>query len=138
LTYPPPYLHNGIKEYKMKKIATIAVKGENGGELNLVSWNGKPPKIDVSRCNEKEGGGFTFSSEEGLRLTKSLAEYLARDSSSILHNDSIKNADKKNKKNKKKKKNMLKTEDPFRHLRERLEAERKREDLKKYGEMIKE
>jgi hypothetical protein len=115
----------------MKKIATIAVKGENGGEFNLVSWNGKPLKIDVSPWNEKEGGGFTFSSEEGLKLTKSLAEYLASDSSSIFNNDSIKNADSKNEMN------MLLTENQTKQIENRLKAdtdkERKENILLKYA-----
>ncbi len=36
-------------------------------ELNLISWNGRPPKFDIrdwSPDHEKMGKGLTFSNEE--------------------------------------------------------------------------
>ena len=40
-------------------------------ELNLVSWNGRPPKYDIrewSPDHEKMGKGLTFSEEEMAAL----------------------------------------------------------------------
>lgn len=45
-------------------------------ELNLVSWNGRPPKFDIrdwSPDHEKMGKGLTFSNEE-LTDLKNLLE----------------------------------------------------------------
>ena len=44
-------------------------------ELNLVSWNGRPPKYDIrewSPDHEKMGKGLTFSEEEMAALAKLL------------------------------------------------------------------
>ena len=44
-------------------------------ELNLVSWNGRPPKYDIrewSPEHEKMGKGLTFSEEEMAALAKIL------------------------------------------------------------------
>ncbi|PTQ84881.1 hypothetical protein C8U37_1068 [Trichococcus patagoniensis] len=44
-------------------------------ELNLVSWNGRPPKYDIrewSPEHEKMGKGLTFSEEEMAALAKLL------------------------------------------------------------------
>ena len=44
-------------------------------ELNLVSWNGRPPKYDIrewSPGHEKMGKGLTFSEEEMAALAKLL------------------------------------------------------------------
>jgi hypothetical protein len=44
-------------------------------ELNLVSWNGRPPKFDLrdwSPGHEKMGKGLTLSNEEFTELKKAL------------------------------------------------------------------
>jgi hypothetical protein len=44
-------------------------------ELNLVSWNGRPPKFDLrdwSPGHEKMGKGLTLSNEEFEALKKAL------------------------------------------------------------------
>lgn len=46
-------------------------------ELNLVSWNGRPPKFDIrdwSPDGEKMGKGLTFSNEELEALQKILGD----------------------------------------------------------------
>lgn len=46
-------------------------------ELNLVSWNGRPPKFDIrdwSPDHEKMGKGLTFSNEEMKELQDFLAD----------------------------------------------------------------
>lgn len=46
-------------------------------ELNLVSWNGNPPKFDLrdwSPEHEKMGKGITLSNEEMKKLTDFLKE----------------------------------------------------------------
>ena len=44
-------------------------------ELNLVSWNGRPPKLDVrdwSPDRKKMGKGITLTLEEGVKLAELL------------------------------------------------------------------
>ena len=62
----------------------LGVVGESGKgwhtEANLVSWNGREPKIDVrawSPDHQKMGKGIGLSREEAARLVKVLGEYLA-------------------------------------------------------------
>lgn len=46
-------------------------------ELNLVSWNNRPPKFDIrewSPDHTKMGKGLTFNNEEIVQLKKALAE----------------------------------------------------------------
>jgi hypothetical protein len=51
---------------------------EKGGwkkELNLVSWNGRNPKLDIrdwSPTHEKMGKGVTFTREEAEKLAEML------------------------------------------------------------------
>jgi hypothetical protein len=60
------------------------VSEDKGGwkkELNLVSWNGRNPKIDIrdwSPGHEKMGKGITLTSEEGAKLAELLALALAK------------------------------------------------------------
>jgi hypothetical protein len=55
---------------------------EKGGwkrELNLVSWNGRSPKLDIrdwSPDHEKMGKGITFTREEGAKLLELLSAAL--------------------------------------------------------------
>ncbi|HLR88367.1 MAG TPA: YdbC family protein [Atopostipes sp.] len=46
-------------------------------ELNLISWNGRPPKFDIrdwSPDHEKMGKGLTFSNEELQALQELINE----------------------------------------------------------------
>ena len=46
-------------------------------ELNLISWNGRPPKFDIrdwSPDHEKMGKGLTFSNDELKALQEILNE----------------------------------------------------------------
>jgi len=60
-----------------------AVSEEKGGwkkELNLVSWNGRTPKLDLrdwAPGHEKMGKGVTLSREEAAKLAELLAAALA-------------------------------------------------------------
>lgn len=61
----------------------IAVLGQSAGswnkELNLVSWNGREPKLDVrvwSPDHEKCGRGTTLTYEEAQDLCKALTQHL--------------------------------------------------------------
>ena len=50
-------------------------------ELNLVSWNGRAPKLDVrdwSPDHEKMGKGVTLTEEEAAELAKLLVSALAK------------------------------------------------------------
>jgi hypothetical protein len=55
---------------------------EKGGwkkELNLVSWNGRNPKLDIrdwSPDHEKMGKGITFTREEAAKLLELLTAAL--------------------------------------------------------------
>ncbi len=62
----------------------LAVLGESKGgwktELNLVSWNGREPKLDIRAWDperKKMGKGITLSPDEAARLKDALAAYLA-------------------------------------------------------------
>ena len=64
-----------------KEIAVLGPSGKNWTlELNLVSWNDRPAKIDIrswSPDHEKMGKGITLSREEGEKLRDALTAYLA-------------------------------------------------------------
>jgi hypothetical protein len=50
-------------------------------ELNLVSWNGRTPKLDIrdwAPGHEKMGKGITLTEEEAAQLAKLLVSALAR------------------------------------------------------------
>jgi hypothetical protein len=59
------------------------VSEEKGGwkkELNLVSWNGRTPKLDVrdwAPGHEKMGKGITLTTDEAGKLAELLAVVLA-------------------------------------------------------------
>ena len=62
-----------IKHYGVLSIG----KGNWKKELNLVSWNGRNPKLDVrdwAPGHEKVGKGITLTPEEGTKLAELLAE----------------------------------------------------------------
>lgn len=59
------------QEFSYEIVEEIAVLSENPNgwtkELNLVSWNGRPPKFDLrdwAPGHEKMGKGITLSNEE--------------------------------------------------------------------------
>jgi len=61
-----------------------AISSEKGGwkkELNLVSWNGRAPKLDVrdwAPGHEKMGKGITLTEEEAAQLAELLVLALAK------------------------------------------------------------
>ena len=75
-------MENSIKFDILKHFGVISE--EKGGwkkELNLVSWNGRPPKLDIrdwAPDHEKMGKGITLTPEEASRLVELLGEALAK------------------------------------------------------------
>ncbi|PHJ37792.1 seryl-tRNA synthetase [Desulforamulus profundi] len=66
-----------MAEFKYEIIKTLGVLSESSKgwrkELNLISWNDKPPKYDIrewSPDREKMGKGVTLSEEELKELKK--------------------------------------------------------------------
>lgn len=71
----------GVAEFKFEVVKTIGVLsvGAKGWrkELNMVSWNDKPAKLDIrewSPDREKMGKGVTLSDEEVKELKRLLDE----------------------------------------------------------------
>lgn len=67
------------QEFSYEIIEEIAVLSENNKgwrkELNLVSWNGRPPKFDLrdwAPKHEKMGKGLTLTNEEFEALQKAI------------------------------------------------------------------
>lgn len=67
------------QEFSYEIIEEIAVLSENNKgwrkELNLVSWNGRPPKFDLrdwAPDHEKMGKGLTLTNEEFEVLQKAI------------------------------------------------------------------
>lgn len=67
------------QEFSYEIIEEIAILSENAKgwrkELNLVSWNGRPPKFDLrdwSPEHEKMGKGLTLTNEEFEALQKTI------------------------------------------------------------------
>ena len=61
----------------VKEIAALRPTNENGWtrEVNLVSWNGADPKVDIRDWNEdhtKMSKGITLTIDEGKALVKYL------------------------------------------------------------------
>ncbi|GMA48261.1 YdbC family protein [Tetragenococcus muriaticus] len=68
------------KDFSYEILEEIAVLSENAKgwrkELNLVSWNGRPPKFDLrdwSPEHEKMGKGVTLSNEEFEALKQAVS-----------------------------------------------------------------
>ncbi|HPB65265.1 MAG TPA: PC4/YdbC family ssDNA-binding protein [Spirochaetales bacterium] len=62
----------------------LAVLGPSGKdwtvELNLVSWNGREPKLDLRSwdpSHERMGKGIALTRDEAEKLRDALADYLA-------------------------------------------------------------
>jgi hypothetical protein len=67
------------QEFSYEILEEIAVLSENAKgwrkELNLVSWNGRPPKFDLrdwAPNHEKMGKGLTLTNEEFEELAKAI------------------------------------------------------------------
>ena len=67
------------QEFSYEIVEEIAVLSENNKgwrkELNLVSWNGRPPKFDLrdwAPDHEKMGKGQTLTNEEFEQLQKAI------------------------------------------------------------------
>lgn len=65
----------------VEEIATIGNPAPSGWttQLNLVSWNGKEPKLDIRPWNEdrsRMGKGISLSKEDATELANLLNSYL--------------------------------------------------------------
>ena len=67
------------QEFSYEIVEEIAVLSENNKgwrkELNLVNWNGRPPKFDLrdwAPDHEKMGKGLTLTNEEFEQLQKAI------------------------------------------------------------------
>jgi hypothetical protein len=72
------------EEFKFEIVHPIGVVAEGAKgwrtEINLVSWNGREPKIDVrawSPDHQKMGKGIGFTREEASHLVETLSAYLS-------------------------------------------------------------
>ena len=76
------------KEFSYEVVEEIATIGEptpSGWttQLNLVSWNGNEPKLDIRPWNEdrsRMGKGISLSKEDATELANLLNSYLGLDS----------------------------------------------------------
>ena len=62
----------------VQHIGTIAKKGDRTLELNIVAWNGRPPKFDIREWNEDHTTmtrGITLTEEDAASLAKILQEH---------------------------------------------------------------
>ena len=67
------------EEFSYEILEEVAVLSENARgwrkELNLISWNGGPPKFDLREWapdHEKMGKGITLTNEEFAELSKTI------------------------------------------------------------------
>ncbi|MDU4016423.1 YdbC family protein [Enterococcus faecalis] len=67
------------EEFSYEILEEVAVLSENARgwrkELNLISWNGHPPKFDLREWapdHEKMGKGITLTNEEFAELSKTI------------------------------------------------------------------
>ena len=67
------------EEFSYEILEEVAVLSENARgwrkELNLISWNGRPPKFDLREWapdHEKMGKGITSTNEEFAELSKTI------------------------------------------------------------------
>jgi hypothetical protein len=72
---------NKMANFEYEIIEELGVLSTNQSgwtkELNLISWNGRPPKFDIrdwSPDHEKMGKGLTFSNEELQALQELINE----------------------------------------------------------------
>lgn len=74
--------HDEAIQFKVeRRLAVLGPSGKDWSvELNLVSWNGRPAKLDVRSwdpSHERMGKGIALTREEAERLRDALAQYLA-------------------------------------------------------------
>ena len=67
------------EEFSYEILEEVSVLSENARgwrkELNLISWNGRPPKFDLREWapdHEKMGKGITLTNEEFAELSKTI------------------------------------------------------------------
>ena len=67
------------EEFSYEILEEVAVLSENARgwrkELNLISWNGRPPKFDLREWapdHEKMGKGITLTNDEFAELSKTI------------------------------------------------------------------
>lgn len=67
------------EEFSYEILEEVAVLSENARgwrkELNLISWNGRPPKFDLREWapdHEKMGKGITLTNEGFAELSKTI------------------------------------------------------------------
>ncbi|WP_025186891.1 YdbC family protein [Enterococcus faecalis] len=67
------------EEFSYEILEEVAMLSENARgwrkELNLISWNGRPPKFDLREWapdHEKMGKGITLTNEEFAELSKTI------------------------------------------------------------------
>ena len=67
------------EEFSYEILEEVAVLSENARgwrkDLNLISWNGRPPKFDLREWapdHEKMGKGITLTNEEFAELSKTI------------------------------------------------------------------
>ena len=72
-----------VKELKFDIVRKFGLLSDGGRswrkELNIVSWNGREPKLDIREWSEdhlRMGKGVTMTREEGGRLYEYLGIYL--------------------------------------------------------------
>jgi hypothetical protein len=70
-----------VADIKFEIVENLGVIGEGAKgwkkEVNLISWNGRAPKIDIrdwDSSHEKMGKGITLSKEEAVKLLEILSE----------------------------------------------------------------
>ena len=68
-------------QYEIEKEITVLSASDSGytKEINLISWNGREPKYDISSFSpnrEKCGKGITLTADEAVALLKALQEEL--------------------------------------------------------------
>ena len=67
------------EEFSYEILEEVSVLSENARgwrkEMNLISWNGRPPKFDLREWapdHEKMGKGITLTNEEFAELSKTI------------------------------------------------------------------
>ena len=67
-----------------RRLAALGPSGKDWTvELNLVSWNGREPKLDIRSSDpthQRMGKGIALTRDEAVRLRDSLSDYLAENS----------------------------------------------------------
>lgn len=69
-------------EYKIIKNLGVITEKNNGWrkEINIVSWNGRQPKVDIREWSEdhsKMSKGIVLTDEEAETLTMALHNYIS-------------------------------------------------------------